>query len=215
MAISEQPIARLLRARTLALARTPILAWPLAAALILSACSSGSNEPSTPPPEPAPAEDSQPAAALPRVVLDGAGLALISADTAAAKTLAFGAAKADTIAALAARGAPALSQNGECGAGPLEFAQWADGLQLVFQGGKFAGWSIDGRAADAAQLRTAKGIGIGAPRAALSAAYPGTRVEQSTLGNEFSAGGLSGLLTDATAAATVSHLWAGVDCSFR
>ena len=100
----------------------------------------------------------------------------------------------------------------ECGAGPLDYSAWADGLTLYFQDGRFAGWALDERAGGA--HATASGIGPGSTRRALEAAYD-PNIEQSSLGMEFSAEGLSGVLDGSGLEARVTALWAGVSCVFR
>ncbi|MDT8758655.1 hypothetical protein MZO42_08090 [Sphingomonas psychrotolerans] len=102
--------------------------------------------------------------------------------------------------------------NQECGAGALGVASFRDGLGLYFQGDRFVGWDLDG--GDGGRFATAGGIGIGATRKQLEAAGPVT-VEDSTLGIEFSAGGMSGLLSARDSGGTVTNLWAGTTCIAR
>lgn len=102
--------------------------------------------------------------------------------------------------------------NRDCGAGTVQVASWADGLSLVFQEGRFVGWSL-GRRADG-EIGTAAGIGPGSTRAELDAAYNPV-VRQASVGNEFSAGGLYGILDGASAEARITDLWAGVNCVAR
>lgn len=153
-----------------------------------------------------------PAAATPALAVDGEGLRLFDRDTGAARPIAFGTPQAQTLAALAFRGPPGTGTNGECGAGPLDYANWPDGLSLLFQDDKFAGWGLDGRGDGG--ITTASGISPGSTRAELEAAYT-IDASQTTLGTEFAAGELRGLIEGAGAAAKVSYLWAGVDCAFR
>lgn len=100
----------------------------------------------------------------------------------------------------------------ECGAGALSFASFRGGLGLYFQGGKFAGWDLDGR--DGGHFATAAGVGIGSTRKQLESAYKVT-IEDSTLGIEFSAGGMSGLLSMREPSGEITNLWAGVTCIAR
>jgi hypothetical protein len=107
----------------------------------------------------------------------------------------------------------ALKEQGpqeECPAGPVHYAGY-DGLQLIFQEGAFVGWS----AREGSALRTAAGIGPGSTLGEVKAAYPSTTVEQSTLGTEFAAGEISGVVDGPTDAARVEVLWAGTTCVFR
>ena len=100
----------------------------------------------------------------------------------------------------------------ECGSGALSFASFRGGLGLYFDGGKFVGWDLDGR--DGGRFATAAGLGIGATRRQLDAASPVT-IEDSTLGIEFSAGGLSGLLSSRDPEGEITNLWAGATCIAR
>ena len=58
------------------------------------------------------------------------------------------------------------------------------------------------------------GIGVGSARAALDAVYSAT-VSTTTLGEEFSAGGLAGVFDGPTAAARITAMWAGTTCLAR
>lgn len=148
----------------------------------------------------------------PALAVEGEGLRLINRENGAARPLAFGTPRDTLLAALAFRGPPGTGTNGECGAGPLDYASWPDGMTVYFQRGDFAGWALDGRANGA--LATAAGIGPGSTRAALEDAY-NARFEQTTLGTEFSAGEFYGLLEGDGANATIANMWAGVSCNFR
>ncbi|RYD59868.1 MAG: hypothetical protein EOP60_01100 [Sphingomonadales bacterium] len=102
--------------------------------------------------------------------------------------------------------------NGDCPAGPVDYATFRDGLSLYFQEGKFAGWDLDGR--ENGKFATGDGIGIGTTRKQLEANGPVT-VEESSIGQEFMLGEMSGLLTSAAADGKVTNLWAGVTCIAR
>ena len=151
-------------------------------------------------------------AEAPALAIDGEGLRLFNPANGAARPLPFGTARSIVLTALAGRGVPDLGTQTECGAGPLDFATWRDGLKLYFQAGKFTGWALDRRAARA--VTTAAGIGLGSSRAELEAAYA-IAVVQSTLGTEFTAGGLAGLLDGPGPRASITNLWAGTSCNFR
>lgn len=153
------------------------------------------------------------APADPVLAVDGEGVRLFDRATGSARVLAFGQPRAFVLGALEKlRGPAGKGVNQDCGAGPVEYANWADGLSLVFQDGKFAGWGLDGRAAGA--IVTASNIGPGSTRAALEDAYTAT-VEQSTLGTEWRAGAMSGLLDGRVAKARITDMWAGVNCAAR
>ena len=189
--------------------------------LALTACAP-EREPRAEAPEPAaasaPRRASAPAASkpsppaeLPDLAMEGEGLRLLSGT--GVRSLPFGTRREALLAMLEASRSPADSGTlSECGAGPLDYAAWADGLTLYFQEGRFAGWALDERAEGA--HATASGIGPGSTRQALHAAYD-AKVEQSTLGTEFRTGDLSGLLDGPGPNARVTALWAGVSCVFR
>jgi hypothetical protein len=147
------------------------------------------------------------------LAVDSEGLRLVDTASGAARPLPFGMAEDQLLALLESfRGPADRGTNEECGAGPLDYAVWADGLTLHFQADAFAGWALDPRAEGA--HATMSGIGPGSTRAELEAAYEVT-VEQTTLGTEFSAGGMSGVLDGEGADARIGHMWAGVSCVFR
>ena len=169
-------------------------------------------------------------AEAPALAIDGEGLRLFNPANGAARPLPFGTARSIVLTALAGRGVPDLGTQTECGAGPLDFATWRDGLKLYFQADKFTGWAIDRGATRAVTtpravtiprtvtaprtLTTVSGIGLGSSRAELDAAYA-IAVVQSTLGTEFTAGGLAGLLDGPGPRAKITNLWAGTSCNFR
>lgn len=128
------------------------------------------------------------------------------------RELRFGAAQEEVLARLAFRGRPPVETNAECGAGPTQIARYPDGLGLLFQEGRFAGWEAG---APTRSVRTAEGIAPGSTRAELARAYPGVGIEESTLGTEFAAGEIGGLLDGAGETARVAAIRAGLTCHFR
>jgi hypothetical protein len=140
----------------------------------------------------------------PGLVLDAEGLH----PAGSALRVDFGRAEAGTVAAVSKLlGAEPVetAANAECGAGPVKAVRWANGLTLNFQRGTFLGWvSEKGRGSAAA---TSSGLGPGTARAALQ----GARFEETSLGTEFEAGGVFGLVEGGE----VRVIRAGVSCFFR
>jgi hypothetical protein len=141
----------------------------------------------------------------------------VDASSGSARPIPFGAARDSVLAVLDALREPPSERgtNPECGAGPLGFAGWADGLRLWFSRGAFAGWAVDGRSEGAGRNGTMAGIGTGSTLAELRGVVAPVRVERTSLGTEFDAGGLHGLLSGTDSTARVTHLWAGTICAFR
>lgn len=198
----------------------------LALAMLAVACGGPPSAPEAPKPPEAPAAPAAPAtpeapAAMPAeppkpegplLALDGDGIRLVRPNGSTA-LLPFGRPTAEAVAALSsALGTPTdRATNSECGAGPTEIVHWGGGFTALFVDGRFNGWSADERKG----LSTMNGIGVGSTRAELFASYSDASVEQSTLGTEFSAGGLGGLLSGAGPTAKIETLWAGDICAFR
>ena len=222
------------------LIRWPLMTSKLLISAMLLAtvagCNSPANDPQPRPPAnetlPAKAEQNRPApvAALPatagaeprgatatppRLALDPDGLRWFLPPNGAVRPLAFGTTQADVLASLErVRGDAADGTNQDCGAGPVQYANWEDGLSLVFQKGRFVGWGLDGRAKSG--ITTADGIGIGTTRAQLNDAIgPPLEVRQTSLGTEFSAGQYHGLFDGAGTKARITDMWAGVSCVAR
>lgn len=140
-------------------------------------------------------------------------LSLVDPNSGRSRELAFGLDRATVEDALTlALGKPAeRGSNGECGEGAMDFARMPGGLLAWFQESKFVGWFVDDAAA---KLSTAAGIGIGSTRKDLTGAYDVDFVE-STLGEEFISGTLSGLLSGREPTAKVTAIWSGQVCNFR
>ncbi len=212
LALGRPRVKRLMRAA--ALRRLAVLTAP---ALLLACRAEAPPEPSptatTATATPAPAAPAPPSpAATPGLALEGEGLRLFDPATGSARPLAFGIPWPQALAALAFRGAPETGRNEECEAGPLDYARWPDSLTLYGQDGKFAGWFAD--RGGAGTLATASGVGPGTTRQDLEAAYE-TEVFESTLGTEFAAGELYGLLDSPHLDSPITALWAGTSCNFR
>ncbi|WGM39841.1 hypothetical protein [Caulobacter sp. NIBR1757] len=200
----------------------PRLLPVLALAALVTACGQPSEEstPAKPVPSAAsaqpapPAAPETPAAPVGAVALDQEGLRLVS-ETGSTRLVAFGVPTADAVAALSsALGNPAdRSVNSECGAGPTEFVSWAGDLDALFLDGKFAGWSLGSRSDG--KVTTMDGIGVGSTRQQLTASFGDLKVEESTLGIEFTAGAISGILDKDGPAGKVETLWGGTSCVFR
>ena len=155
------------------------------------------------------------------LTIEGEGLRVFLVPSGSARPILFGEPRSAVLAAVTRvqQGQrPELAENVEC---PATVATWpVSGLQLLFtpdSGARFIGWSLGGRAptdSGAPALTTASGIGLGSTRAALESVYV-ARVARSSLGVEFSAGGLAGLLASEAADAPIHHLWAGQVCLAR
>lgn len=170
--------------------------------------------------------DASASAHPPVISLDGEGLRLVDPKSGATRPLSFGIDEAQLKRVAEKLKGPAKSgRNEECGAGPLAYLSWDDGLTLYSLDGLFAGWALDERGAapatkapamgDApARLTTISGVGIGSTRAQLLDVYDAT-IEQTSLGTEFNAAGLSGILDGKGEKAKVTNLWSGVNCVFR
>lgn len=164
-------------------------------------------------PEATPAAATSATAAAPRLAVEAEGLRWFLQPSGSARPIAFGSPENEVIASLERlRGSSDQGTNENCGAGPVQVARWPDGLSVIFQDGRFVGWGL-GRSASGA-IATAAGIGPGSTRAELDAAYNAT-VSRSSLGSEFSAGGLYGVLDGASADARITDMWAGVSCVAR
>lgn len=207
----------------------------LLALLALGACSAPDEAEPTPAPQDAPtqppaAEDApgpadlrvppppgelvdEPAQAAHAVTLEGGGLRLVG-PSGTTRALPFGTAVAAVEEALTgALGAPIRSGvQSECGVGPLDYRVWPGGLTTNAQDGALVGWN--GAADLARSFTTMTGVTIGSTRAELEAAYA-VEVRETSLGQEFSAGELHGLLNGTGSDAQVLHLWSGSICAFR
>ena len=157
-------------------------------------------------------------AVAPALAIDSEGLRLFGRASGSARPIPFGTPQAAVMTALGFRDPPASTNRlDECGAGPLDQASWSDGLTLYFQDSKFAGWALGGEreAGDGkGAITTASGIGVGSTRAELEAAYK-VEVFDSSLGTEFAAGELFGILDGTARQAKITNLWAGTSCNMR
>jgi hypothetical protein len=131
-----------------------------------------------------------------------------------ANLIEFGQSQAEVTQALTEiLGPPQTGRNGDCPDGPVEYANFGE-LGVHFRDGKFVGWVLDGEMSPV--LESYQGIRIGMQRSGLSAGDgdPPT-FEQSSLGSEFTADGISGLLEGSGANARVKTLFSGVTCFAR
>ena len=150
----------------------------------------------------------------PKLAVDSEGLRWFLPPNGSARPLLFGASEADVLASLeAVRGPADKGVNHDCGAGPVRYANWPDGLSLVFQNGKFAGWGLDSRATG--KVATANGVGPGVTRTVLAESFGSVTVERTSLGVEFAAGDTFGILDGAGPGAKITDMWAGVSCVAR
>ena len=150
-------------------------------------------------------------AAASRLALDAEGLRLFNAVSGASRLIPFGTTKADTLRAIDAAqrtARRAIGVNDECRAA---YVGWGNGLTVWFSGERLVGWSA--RTGEAGP-GTAAGLKVGSSRADLAGAYA-AKIGKSSLGTEFSAGALAGLLDSDGPDARVTDLWAGVTCIAR
>jgi hypothetical protein len=153
---------------------------------------------------------------LNKAVLDAEGVAF---DSRAGKTTEFdfGAPRAE-VDAIAERmlGKPdELSENAECGAGPMQFSRYGP-LTLNFQDDRLVGWV----AREGDQVVTTDGIRPGTLMRDLKVARSARMIEGSTLDGEFdylAADGhtIGGFAKGEGRDAKIDSLYAGVNCFFR
>ncbi|MBB5709611.1 hypothetical protein [Sphingomonas xinjiangensis] len=155
----------------------------------------------------------QAAAKTPALGLSPDGLTLVSADG-SARQVNFGIAQDDAMrAASVVAGKPGNPMlNPDCPSGPLDSVDFADGLTLFFEGARFVGWDVDDT--EPGRFTTMSGVGIGTTRRAMERSVV-IEVENTSLGHEFRAGALSGLLSAPGETGRVMQLWAGTTCIFR
>lgn len=151
----------------------------------------------------------------PTLTVDPEGLRWFLPPNGKALPLPFGSPKAAVLASLErVRGKAAQGTNADCGAGPVQVASWPDGLSLIFQDAKFAGWGLGTRAAGS--VSTADGIGPGTTRAQIKEAIgPPLKIRQTGLGTEFTAGDYHGVLDGPGPDARITDMWTGVNCVAR
>lgn len=109
------------------------------------------------------------------------------------------------VAEAAMQALPERSRNADCGEGPLDVASYPR-IRLYFQEDRFAGWAARGRG-----LTTMAGVGIGSTRREVDSVIVAP-VSDTSLGREFTSGGLSGIYD---AKGVVTDLWAGRACIAR
>lgn len=180
--------------------------WTLLAILLMTACAREA-------PPPAGAADSAIVvdSAITTFVIEGEGLRFFVLATGAARPLPFGTDSAVVHEALLRTPAGVPVESGRGGDCPGSYARWSNGLSLRYAAGRFIGWSV---AAGDGTVTTAGGIGVGSTRAQLEDVMT-LEVIATSLGTEFTAGGIAGLLDGTGPAARVSNLWAGEVCIAR
>lgn len=147
-----------------------------------------------------------------KLALNGEGLRVFITATGGSRAIPFGIAKADALRMLeSVQGAPPQKQgeNIDCGA---TNAIWSDGLTVWFARDEFVGWSL---ASTGSPLSTAGGLMLGTTRSELENGASVARIAKSSLGEEFTAGDVAGLLDSTAADARVTNLWAGATCIAR
>lgn len=169
-------------------------------------------EPAAPAATPA-ADDTGPSESDGGLAIEAEGLRMFS-PSGSAREIPFGSPQETTIGLvvgfLGAREAPQVTTNSECGAGPIQFAEFSNGLQLLFQNDQFQGWFVR-----EAGITTVDGMGVGSTRASIEESRTIEMQDDSTLGAEFDSGGVGGFLEGSGSTATVSGLYAGLTCFFR
>ena len=145
------------------------------------------------------------------LALDGEGLRVFNSNTGASRLIAFGAdakLSMDTLGRVLGEAPPVPVENEEC---RVDFARWRNGLTVWSSRSHFTGWSVT---PGSSTISTASGVKVGSTRAELEGAYD-AQVTESSLGTEFLAGGLAGLLDSPRPDAKISNLWAGETCIAR
>lgn len=148
------------------------------------------------------------------LTLSGTGLAVSGGEGA---ILAFGSPRETAEEVVAAILGDAISRqsNEECGAGPMQFSAFAEGLTLNFQDDALVGWFLSDDADGT--LATDKGIGLSSVIGDFESAHLASRIEESTLGIEAysESDGIGALIADGAEGETITDMYAGTNCFFR
>ncbi|MGI3184446.1 hypothetical protein [Nioella aestuarii] len=144
------------------------------------------------------------------VTIGQGGLGLSAADATATATLPFGAPFHESLRTLATIMGHDFSVYlpEECPAGPVVVVSFPNQIDLIYQQDQLAGFMLR----RGSTLTTQAGVGLGTPLAALGS-FATLDVMESTLGWEFQAGQIHGLLSEREG--IVEHLWSGTVCIFR
>lgn len=153
----------------------------------------------------------EPWAANVALALEGEGLRIFSVPSGTARPIPFGSAMDSTLDVLHRIQPTSPREQGENVDCQAQYATWEDGLTVWFTQDRFVGWSVR---EGTGTLTTATGVGLGSTRAEWEASYV-VQVATSSLGVEFTAGGMAGVLESAQPDARVVHLWAGHACPAR
>lgn len=160
---------------------------------------------------PPPGAPSAPARA--GLVLGAGTVGAVDLTTGSTRLAEFGTARERVVALVSAVYRP-VSEEGrleECGEGPVDFVAFGPGLTAYFQNGVLSGWA----ARKDESLGTMTGVRVGMTRADLEQADRAVTIERSTLGEEFTSEGVSGLLDGSEPTARVETIWDGTACVFR
>jgi hypothetical protein len=149
-------------------------------------------------------------------------LQMVNQTTGSTTEISFGTSFKQTVKSIASilNSSPKININSECGAGPLKFATWDNGLTLLFKQTKedwfFVGWAANKTNHPQKGLTNMAGVGIGSTRKEMESATQ-IKVMKSTLGYEFSTKteDLFGIFDGPSQNAKITILWSGVSCNFR
>ncbi|MEM9449294.1 MAG: hypothetical protein AAGA75_12275 [Cyanobacteria bacterium P01_E01_bin.6] len=150
------------------------------------------------------------------LALSGDGLLIIDGQSGGTQTIPFDTDIVMSQAAISpALGEPTeVTQNSECGAGPMRFITWPNELTMNEMQNQFVGWTVSPDT-ESANLTTMDGVGLGKALTDLEANYR-VDVIESTLGTEFNASdSLFGLLSANEPDGVITFLWSGTACNFR
>jgi hypothetical protein len=145
------------------------------------------------------------------LALDPEGLRVFDTRTGASRLLRFGMAEEATVSALTSILGAGPSEQGDIEICTARFARWKSGLGVWFSEGSFTGWGVS---EGATGLATVSGVKPGSTRAELEATHAAS-VYESSLGAEFTAGALAGVLSSDAPDARITQLWAGNTCIAR
>lgn len=162
------------------------------------------------------AVDSAPPASPVVMALDGEGIQLVIPESGSTRLVPFGAEAGRAISSVSAALGPARAtgSNEECGAGPLDYSSWRGGLTVYSGNGQFVGWFAGPSEDGSEKPSTLAGIATGTSRSRLESVYT-PEFRETSLGLEFSAADIYGVVSGDGVGAEVAALWAGTVCNFR